>query len=140
MIVLDTNIASEIMKVNMDAEVKSWLRRQNHSDHYLTSTGVMEMWFGAERVFLRSRSSKLTDATEFLVSKQFAGKILDLTHQAAALAGRLRAMRESRGRAISVQDAQIAAICLSHGATLATRNVKDFEGLDLRLINPFEGP
>ncbi len=54
------------------------------------------------------------------------------------LSGRLRAKRESIGRPISVQDAMIAAICLSHDATLATRNTKDFEGLDLKLVNPFE--
>ncbi len=53
--------------------------------------------------------------------------------------GKIRARRESPGRPISVQDAMIAAICLANGATLATRNVKDFEGLDLRLVNPFEG-
>lgn len=54
------------------------------------------------------------------------------------MTGRLRAKRESIGHPISVQDAMIAAICLSHDATLATRNTKDFEGLDLKLVNPFE--
>jgi len=138
MIVLDTNVASELLKRNMNAAVLTWLRRENLSEHFLSSTGIMEMWFGAERIHLRNRSALLLDATEYLVRKRFAGKILSLDAESAAIAGRIRAKREAAGRAISIQDAQIAAICLSHGATLATRNVRDFEGLDLALINPFE--
>jgi predicted nucleic acid-binding protein len=139
MILLDTNVASELMKAKMDANVLSWLRRAGRGDHYLTSTSVMEMWYGAERFHLRTGSSRLIDATEDLVNKRFAGKILALDAVSAALSGRVRASREAAGHAITVQDAQIAAICLQHGATLATRNTKDFEGLDLKLVNPFEG-
>jgi predicted nucleic acid-binding protein len=68
----------------------------------------------------------------------YAGRILGLDRQSAILAGKVLDRRESVGRAISVQDAMIAAICLAHGTTLATRNTKDFEGLDLKLVNPFE--
>ena len=117
----------------------TWLRRQNQAEHFLSSTGVMEMWYGAERFHLRNGSAKLIEATDNLVGKRFAGKILALDANAAALSGRIRAKREASGHAITLQDAQIAAICLSHGATLATRNTKDFEGLDLALVNPFEG-
>jgi predicted nucleic acid-binding protein len=65
--------------------------------------------------------------------------VLEWNISAAIETGKLRARRESVGRPISLQDAMIAAICLSHGASLATRNTKHFEGLDLKLINPFEG-
>jgi toxin FitB len=95
--------------------------------------------YGAERFHRKTGSAKLIDATEDLVNKRFAGAILPLDAASAALSGRIRASRESAGHAITVQDAQIAAICLHHGATLATRNTKDFEGLDLKLVNPFEG-
>ena len=139
MIVLDTNIASELMKASMDANVLSWLRRSGRGEHYLVTTSVMEMWYGAERFHRKTGSAKLIDATENLVNKRFAGKILPLDLASAALSGRIRAARVSAGHAITVQDAQIAAICLQHGATLATRNTKDFEGLDLKLVNPFEG-
>jgi predicted nucleic acid-binding protein len=64
--------------------------------------------------------------------------MLLLDNAASELAGRLRAVRESRGRPLSIGDAMIAAICIVHGATLATRNVRDFDGLDLKLVNPFE--
>ena len=139
MIVLDTNVASELMKASMDANVLSWLRRAGKGEHYLTSTSVMEMWYGAERFHRKTGSAKLIDATEDLVNRRFAGKVLALDEASAALCGRVRASREAIGHAVTVQDAQIAAICLQHGATLATRNTKDFEGLDLKLVNPFEG-
>ena len=138
MIVLDTNVASEFMKAQVNQTALKWMRFQDQSQHYLTSVTVMEIWFGAERGYLRNGASRLLEATEHLINRRFSGKILDLDATAAALAGRLRAKCEASGRAIAVQDTMIAAICLSQGATLATRNVKDFEGLDLRLINPFE--
>jgi predicted nucleic acid-binding protein len=75
---------------------------------------------------------------ENLVKGQFRDRIAGWDLETAMATGRLRAKRESIGRPISVQDAMIAAICLANGATLATRNTRDFEGLDLKLVNPFE--
>ncbi len=98
----------------------------------------MEQAYGAYRFFQRTGSDryerKLADTLQW-----FGGNILSFTRQDAVLSGKLRARRESIGRPISVQDAMIAATCLAHGARLATRNTKDFDGLDLHLINPFEG-
>ena len=99
----------------------------------------MEQSFGAERFYLRTGSDRYILSFERLLAIQFRGRILDFSEGAPVLTGRLRAKRESAGWPISVQDAMIAAICLSHDATLATRNTKDFEGLDLKLVNPFEG-
>ncbi len=62
----------------------------------------------------------------------------DLRQDAAVLFGSIVAKRNAIGRPITQMDAMIAAICLVHGATLATRNARDFDGLDLRLVNPFE--
>lgn len=73
-----------------------------------------------------------------IVDVEFAGRILPFDTVAAQTYGRLRAQRERRGRPIKDMDAMIAAICLVHGATLSTRNVRDFDGLDLKLVNPFE--
>lgn len=74
-----------------------------------------------------------------LVEHDYAGRILPWNAADAITTGNIRARREMSGFAITMQDAMIAAICLQQGATLATRNTKDFEGLDLRLVNPFEG-
>ena len=68
----------------------------------------------------------------------FEGRKLAFGDEAAYIDGLISAHRRKIGHPIETKDAQIAAIRLSHGAMLATRNVKDFEGLDLRLVNPFE--
>jgi predicted nucleic acid-binding protein len=70
--------------------------------------------------------------------ERFRNRILDFDADAPVIAGTLRARRESTGRPFSIVDSMIAAICLINGATLATRNVRDFDGLDLKLVNPFE--
>lgn len=138
MIVLDTNIVSEFDKPRPSPAVEDWLIRQDVPTVYVTTPTLMEQAFGAERILLRSGSRRYYDALDTLIKVSFRGKILDFVDPAPIAAGRIRALRASKGRPMSVQDAMIAAICLVHGATLATRNVKDFEGLDLKLVNPFE--
>ncbi|MBW9063459.1 type II toxin-antitoxin system VapC family toxin [Rhizobium herbae] len=138
MIVLDTNIISELIKSSPDRNVVLWFRREAQSSLYLNSVVVMEQSFGAERFYLRTGSDRYIRSLENLLATQFRGRVLEFVEETPVLSGRLRAKRESAGRPISVQDAMIAAICLSHDATLATRNTKDFEGLDLKLVNPFE--
>jgi predicted nucleic acid-binding protein len=84
---------------------------------------------------------KLTDAkdnVDQMILGTFKGRILPFDGEASVAAGRLRAERDRSGRPISIPDAMIAAICRVHGATLATRNVRDFDGLNLKLVNPFE--
>ncbi|TWF53122.1 type II toxin-antitoxin system VapC family toxin [Neorhizobium alkalisoli] len=138
MIVLDTNVISELTHPKLHQDVSRWYHANVGADIYLCDIVVMEQAYGAERFLLKHGSikheNKLVDTL-----KAFDGRVLPLTPENAILAGKIRARRESTGRPISVQDAMIAAICLANGATLATRNVKDFEGLDLRLVNPFEG-
>lgn len=138
MILLDTNVISEVVKPNVNPTVKRWLQFQPLSELYLCDIVVMEQAYGGERFFLKTKSLKHLHKLD-AVLEFYDGRILALTKEAAITGGKLRARRESTGRPISLQDAMIAATCLAHGATLATRNVKDFEGLDLRLVNPFEG-
>jgi predicted nucleic acid-binding protein len=137
-IVLDTNVVSEMAKPVPDGRVELWMKKQLSSDLYLCEVVVMEQSYGAERFRLRTKSSRYIDIFDKLLVV-WRDRILAFDCHAAISTGYLRAKRESMGRPISVQDAMIAAICLAHGATLATRNTKDFEGLDLKLINPFEG-
>lgn len=138
MIVLDTNVISESARERPDPVVALWMQGIGETDLFLCDIVVMELSYGAGRILRRSGSDRyLRMLTDLLAL--FRGRVLGLPLDAAILAGELRARRESAGRPIAVADAMIAAICLRHDATLATRNVKDFEGLDLKLVNPFEG-
>lgn len=137
MIVLDTNVISEIARPASNARVLAWAATQPEDHLYLCDVVLMEQSYGAERIWLRDKSPRYREVLDRLLIV-YGGRILAFDRHTAIETGRLRARRESIGKPISVQDAVIAAICLSHGATLATRNTKDFEGLDLKLVNPFE--
>lgn len=139
MIVLDTNIVSEAAKQDPDARVKRWMRAQALNELYLCAPVVAELAFGAHRIFLRTGSDRLTSGLRHMVERTFTGRILEFDTPAAEQAGRLQAEREADGRPIAIGDLWIAAICVHHGAILATRNTRDFDGLDLRLENPFDG-
>ncbi len=138
MIVLDTNIISELRKPAPSEAVTIWLMRQPDDVVRLCDIVLMEQAYGAERFRLKNGSDRYSQSLTNLLMA-YSGRVLPFDQAAALAAGHIRAKREALGRPISVQDAMIAAICLSNGATLATRNTKDFEGLDLLLINPFEG-
>ncbi|GAA4128231.1 type II toxin-antitoxin system VapC family toxin [Aminobacter aganoensis] len=137
MIVLDTNVISEADKPNPNAALTQWFGRQQQQELFLCGPVVMELAYGAERYLVRSGSDRYLTTLAGL-QELFRGRILDFDGRSPALTGRIRALREASGHVISVQDAMIAAICIVHGATLATRNVRDFDGLDLGLVNPFE--
>ena len=138
MIILDTNVVSEASRQQPDSNCVAWLVGHGPDALFLTDMSIMELTFGAERFRLRTGSTRHTNSLKNLVEIQYFGRILRWDEPAVQLAGLLMARREKAGFSMTVQDAIIAAICLSHGAILATRNTKDFEGLDLALVNPFE--
>jgi toxin FitB len=138
MIVLDTNVISEAGKPTPDPGVVRWLGEQAPAELYLCGPVLMEQYFGAELLHARTGSDRYLRIIRDGIVPRFAGRILEFDRGAPEMAGRVRAMRERAGRPISVVDAMIAAICLVNGAALATRNVRDFAQVDLRLVNPFE--
>jgi predicted nucleic acid-binding protein len=137
MIILDTNVVSELQGRKHSDQVVEWLRSYEIEILFLTTVTVAEMRFGLELLSPGRRQTELLAVFD-LVQAEFLGRILGFSIQAAQHYGIIKAHRQKIGRPIETKDAMIAAICLSHGAMLATRNVKDFEGLDLRLVNPFE--
>lgn len=138
MIVLDTNVVSEMGKPKPEPKILDWLKRQHLPDVYLCGPVIMELSFGAENFLRRTGSDRYMKALHINVDGRFKGRIISFDGDTPQVAGKVRAAREGIGRPINVQDAMIAAICLVHSATLATRNTRDFEGLDLKLVNPFE--
>jgi predicted nucleic acid-binding protein len=137
-VVLDTNVLSELEGRTYSRQLLGWLDGFQRDELFLTTVAVAEIRYGLSLLPEGRRREALTQTYDRMESG-FAGRIIPFTLDAAHLYGRLKAVRQRRGHVIETKDAMIAAICLSHGATLATRNTKDFEGLDLQLINPFEG-
>jgi hypothetical protein len=138
MIIVDTNILSELMRRQPDAQVLKWVDLQEPEDLALTAITVAEIMLGIARLPDGKRKASLQDMANAMFDEEFSGRILAFDEVAAQHYGAVASVRERAGRPIGMADAQIAAICRSHEATLATRNVKDFELLTLELINPWD--
>jgi len=137
-IVLDTNVISELMKLKPSPVIVAWMSAQARDDLFTTTVTVAEVLYGIEILPKGKRRDQLLPQAEAMFAKDFAGRILSFDEQSARLFALIAATRRAHGRPIEDQDAQIAAIARGHGATLATRNTDDFEGCGVRLVNPWE--
>lgn len=137
MIVLDTNVVSELMKTTPDPTVAAWVRTTD-DQFFVTTITIGEIFYGLERL-PKGRRRSLLEATAEDVFDDLREFVLVFDSAAARLFGALVAARERLGRPISTEDAQIAAICLTSDMICATRNTADFEALNLRLIDPWNG-
>ncbi len=137
MIVLDTNVISELMKDAPDPQVRAWARKARLTELRITSTTVAEVLLGIERLPDGKRKRGLATASERWIDEVFRDRVLAFGSAEARRYASLVASSMRSGRPIGMPDAQIAAITLAHDATLATRNVKDFEGIGIDLVNPW---
>ncbi|ACU69566.1 PilT protein domain protein [Catenulispora acidiphila DSM 44928] len=135
MIIIDTNVFSELMRPAPDAAVAAWVEEFGR-DLFLTAVSVAELRHGILRMSGGRRRSDLMTDTDALLA-EFDQRVLPFDVAAAEYYAMVVASRFAGGRPISFPDAQIAAICQAHGALLATRNVKDFEYLGLTVIDPW---
>lgn len=101
------------------------------------SVVVAELLFGAARLPEGADKQQLASAIQAMIEQAFSGHILSFDLEAAVVYAQIASRCETKGCPIDVADAQIAAMCLVHDAPLATRNTKHFEGLGLRVINPW---
>jgi len=138
-ILLDTNVVSEVIKARPDLVVARWLAGRPAESVFVSAVTEAELRFGVALLPEGRRRTALADALENLIAEDFAGRILPFDSEAAVEYGALAASRRQVGRPISVPDAQIAAIAVARGAILATRNVADFADCGLRIINPWTG-
>lgn len=137
MIVLDTNVVSELMRPRVDPAVLDWVDRQHGSDLWLTAVTLAELLYGVGRLPDGRRKADLATALEAMVSDDFDHRIAVFDETAASHYADIVVVRERAGRPISMADAQIAAICRSHGAKLSTRNVDDFAATGITIANPW---
>ena len=138
MIIADTNVVSEFMKDTPEASVLAWARDLAASDLTISVVTVEEVDRGLGRLPPRRRRKGLEARWNTLVAV-FADAIPVYDVMAARATARLLVDGLNQGRTMSLADAQIAGICLANGATLATRNIKDFSHVsDLTVVNPFD--
>lgn len=135
MIILDTNVVSELMRAAPDPTVAAWALNAD-PELCLTALTVAEIRYGIARLPDGQRKQDITAAADRLLAA-FAQRVVPFDLTAASRYGDLVAKREANGRPISVFDAQIAAVCQARSATLATRNVKDFEDTSITVIDPW---
>ena len=137
MIIVDTNVLSEVMKVSPLPRVVDWWNSHPETELYLTSITQAEILAGIELLPKGKRRAAIAQAAEATFREDFADRILPFDSEAAREFARITAARRKLGRPISQPDAQIAAIARSCGAVLATRNSGDFEHCGVKLVNPW---
>lgn len=137
MILLDTNVLSELMRREPDESALAWVDAHPHRDLYISAVTRAEIELGISLLPRGRRKQGLRDAAMNMFA-EFRGRCLAFDERAASRYAELVAKRVRAGRPIAVEDAEIAAIALVGGFALATRNTADFADIeDLRVVDPF---
>jgi len=138
MILLDTNVLSELMRPSPDRRVVKWLDARSDSDLWISAVTVAEIRLGLSLMPDGARKTPLLELAEQMFNEDFSERCLPFDCEAALQYGLIVSERNRQGRPISVEDAQIAAIAITSGLVLATRNVSDFKAIKgLRVVNPW---
>lgn len=138
MIILDTNVISELARQVPDTGVLAWLDSLEISEVATTAVTAAELRYGVARLPDGHRKRELTAVIRGILAEDFYGRILPFDERASIRYAEVVTGRERVGRPIGVADAQIAAICRDSDATLATRNTADFEETGIELIDPWK--
>ena len=137
MTILDTNVLSALMKRMPDQQVIAWADKQPRTSIWTSSVTVLEIRFGLQVMPLGRRRLELMEVFERVLSDTIEGRIASFDTLAAQFAADLMAVRHKRGRPVDLRDTMIAGIALARKATLATRNITHFQGLAIRVVNPW---
>jgi predicted nucleic acid-binding protein len=136
-IVLDTNVISEFMRREPDAKVVGWLDGLSRQDLWITAISIFELRYGIELHAKGRRRNQLEDNLARVLDAGFNGRILNFDQEAANAAAFISAKQRSSGHPNEIRDILIAGIVVSRRADLATRSVRHFQNLDIRLIDPW---
>ena len=138
MIIVDTNVVSELMYEDADPNVVNWFSAQDLPSLHLTTVTESELWFRVELMPMGRNRQEMFLLTESMLTNTFSDRILVFDRGAARRYATIAADRRARGLSVDHPDCQIAAIAVSVGAAVATRNVSDFEGSGIDVINPWD--
>lgn len=137
MILLDTNVISELMRAEPAQIVLDWFGQHDAADLFISAVTEAELRTGVGILPEGQRRDRLQVALDAMIDQDFLGRVVPFDSRAARTYAKIAAQRRSAGRPIAEADCQIAAIALALGTPVATRNVKDFEGCGIQLINPW---
>ena len=137
MIVLDTNVVSELMRLAPDPAVMSWFSRQDSAGLHLTAVSEAELRAGAAILPAGQRRDRLAAEIDAVIAEDFAGRVLPFDSAAARAYAAIAASRRSLGRPILEADCQIAAIARARDAAVATRNARDFTQCGIAVTDPW---
>ena len=137
MIVLDTNVVSELVRPQPEPRVLAWVDRHDPAELFITAVTAAEVRHGVALLPTGRRRQRLAALTETLLTATFAEHVLPFDADASRHYAEVIARRRRAGRGTSALDAQQAAICRGHNATFATRNTPDFTHTGVDLIDPW---
>ena len=140
MILLDTNVLSEVLLPLPDSRVLRWIDSQPDAALFISAITEAELRYGVALLPPGRRRTALAAAIDRILAEDFADSILPFDSPAAAAFAEIAASRRRAGRPTSQSDAQIAAIARSRGAIVATRNVPDFVKCGIGVVNPWTQP
>ena len=138
MILLDTNVLSELMRPTINPQVAAFLAAQPGEELFTASLCEAEIRYGIARLPTGRRRDGLDAAFRAFVARGFSGRILAFDSACAEGYATVRTRREAAGLPISIPDALIAGTALAHGVTVATRNLADFAGCGVQIIDPWQ--
>ncbi|MDE2652336.1 MAG: type II toxin-antitoxin system VapC family toxin [Gemmatimonadota bacterium] len=136
---LDTNVVSELMRASPEPAVARWVSGHTVEDLFLSAVSEAELRYGAAILPVGRRRETLLYRIEAMLRDAFADRVLPFDSDAARTYGPIAALRRSAGRPVASADCQIAAIAAARRMRLATRNVRDFEGMGIDIVDPWAG-
>jgi toxin FitB len=137
MIILDTNVLSELMRPRPSPSVLAWIAKQPEAELSTTSITEAEIFYGIEVLPKGKRREHLAAAADAVFTEDFSGRVYGFDSVAARAFSKIASSRRTSGRPISQTDAQIAAIAKSRRAKVATRDVKGFEQCGVDVVDPW---
>ena len=136
-VLLDTNVVSELLRPSPSAAVENWVVERPATDLYFSAVGEAELRYGVAILPAGRRRDALAAAIEAILREDFNDRILPFDSEAARAYADIAAARRSSGRPVPPADCQIAAIARSRDMVMATRNVRDFEDIDIEVVDPW---
>ena len=139
MIILDTNVVSEVLRPAPAAEVMAWMAEQSGPHFYLTTITEAELRHGVALLPAGRRRKSLSQLIDEILDHDFHDRVLPFDRAAAHAYAMIAAERRAAGKPIAQLDCQIAAIARAGGFSVATRNIQDFANCGISLIDPWRG-